>query len=75
MVVKMVKINLQYKNPNGKGYKHETFSVDFLNTKGFCIFTTYRDEMVLVIGKETNVELTFGVNWIQATITDNMNLI
>ena len=72
----MVKLNLQYKNPDRKGYKHEIFEVDFLNTEGFCIFTSItEDELTVVINERTKIELTFGENWITATITDNMNLI
>ena len=72
----MVKLNLQYKNPDGKGYKHIIFDVDFLDTKGFCIFSAIgENELVIVIDKKTEVELTFGSNWIQADITDRMDLI
>ena len=76
MVIEMVKLNLQYENPDGKGYRHEIFDVDFLNTKGFCIFSCIEENnLVVVIDKNTKVELDFGKNWIQATITDNINLI
>ena len=71
----MVKLNLQYKNPDGDGYRHEIFNIDFLNTRGFCIFTTVSEnELVVSLDEDTKVELTFGSNWIQATITDNIKL-